>query len=390
MSAAGFCEYPVERWRHSWFDGIDLSRNELIHSLVDREIPLELPAPSAMVRFYPRHERYVAELSELLDLTANGFSVAPGSDAALRAVCLYYAQISEGLGTVLCQYPNYPAVEQTAIKLGLRVHQVSIDPERWGDQVADLMTAAVTHSNAMIYVSVPNGPLGGALTESQIDLLAAVSVERKHLLVVDSCYQAFNGDLIAHLRRPRENTVVVQSLSKSHGLAGARVAIVSCLPALLNRIDLGHLEHAVSNVSLAMAVQRVRHTAFFEKVWAEISTERSYARAAMRKAGLTPVWSGGNFLSVATPSPVNAEKIAEEMLSAGYRVKVLGEFPGLGKYFRFTIAEQQVNHDFIAQLDAAVSLLRSDGRWIDEHDSMPSGGRLRALGSQGEPHSDRS
>lgn len=352
---SGNSKYSVNNWRHTWFNGTDLSRNELLHSSARESFSPNSDSMDDMLQFYPRHETLVSEVSQQLDLKIGTVALTPGSDAALRAICLYYAKATGGRGTVLLQDPNYPAVEQTATKLGLHLDRIRIRPDQLEDHESELISAASTCRNAMIYVSVPNGPLGGALSAAQLDTLADISADQNHLLVIDSCYQAFNGDLRDHLQKSRRNTIVVQSLSKSHGLAGARVAILRCESALLDQLDVGHLEHAVSTFSLANAAGRLRQTSTFEAIWSEISSERSYAHDLLAASGLNPIPSGGNFLSVATPTRTTAKRLHDELLCSGYKVKLFSEVAGLENFIRFTIAERELNRSFLGHLRAAVS-----------------------------------
>src|ERR1019366_3154170 len=93
-------------------------------------------------------------------------------------------------------------------------------------QLTELVEAATGGRDTLIAVSTPNGPGGGIAPPELLDRLGEESERNGHLLVLDGCYQSFAGPHDALLPRVGERTLVVHSLSKSHGLAGARVGLV--------------------------------------------------------------------------------------------------------------------------------------------------------------------
>lgn len=287
--------------------------------------------------------------------------LTPGSDSALRLISRYYATRTAGSGSLLLQYPNYPAWEESAQSLGLRLRRVPLEPTAAGHPgpaartgYEALAAAARSCSGALIAVSVPNGPVGGCLTARQLDELTAVARERGHLLVIDACYQVFHGPLTAQTARAGGPVLVVQSLSKSHGLAGARIAVLCGEPELLRRLEPAPLEQAVAGPSLLAARIALDHHDVLQTIWSEIRQVRTAAAARLRAWGLAPRDSGGNFLTTWVGDAEAAAATTRALSDAGYRIRDLTPLTGPGGHIRFTVADTATTTAFLAALRTAL------------------------------------
>ena len=126
-----------------------------------------------------------------------------------------------------------------------------------------------------------------------LDSLTELAHQREHLLVIDSCYQAFDGPLDSHTKRAGPRTIVVQTLSKSHGLAGARVSLIFATPDRLGQLEAWPIEQMVAGPSLMAARVAIGHHERFRAIWSEIGDVRVEVAATLRGWGLDPLPSGG-------------------------------------------------------------------------------------------------
>ncbi|MFC4856084.1 aminotransferase class I/II-fold pyridoxal phosphate-dependent enzyme [Actinophytocola glycyrrhizae] len=328
---------------------LNLSSNELHHPWIEPLLAaaVALLDPATLAR-YPVTAGHIATLSGHFGLPEDGMMLTPGSDSAIRLVIAHHAARPDA-GELLLQYPNYPAWEHAAAQRGITVRRIGGDAAVQADR---LCAAARGCRNALIAVSVPNGPCGWSLPGDRIDELAAIAADQDHLLVVDSCYQAFAGDLTAQLRRAGGPVLVVQSLSKSHGLAGARIGLLTGEPALVAELARGQLEQTVSGPTVGIAVALLAHTARLREIWADIAGVRDRTAAALADTGFTTLPSDGNFLAVDVGSPVLARALVDGMSRRGYRLRDLSDVGGLAGHVRFTICDA-------ATTAAALAALRS-------------------------------
>lgn len=352
----------VHSGRRQQDDRINLSSNELISSRVadvHRVVLCDL-VPESLVR-YPVTASRAVRVAEYLGLPPHEMALTPGSDSALRLICRHHAR--RGGAKVLLQDPNYIAVAQAAAALGLTVERVTAPRANPAAQGAALVELAARTTGALIAVSVPNGLSGGSIDASCLRELADLAHEREHLLIIDSCYQAFAGPLDAHFARRGDAVFVVQSMSKSHGLAGARVAVTAASAAAIAALGTAPLEHAVSDLALRALLNAIDHHDEFVSIWAEVRRSRERAIERTRAAGWEVLESDANFVTTAAPHGLSSARLVEELSRAGYRVKDLGDLAGLANFIRFTVGDTTTTNTFLdVLLNVADELRHEPGR----------------------------
>lgn len=330
---------------------INLRSNELIHPEATRVLQ------RILARLEPEHLRRYPALAEDMEALAGYFGrpvsdcvVTPGSDAAIRLVCESFAR--RGGRVVLLQAPNYDAWEQAARLRGLEVQAFEAPDACVEPQLTALVAAAERTRGAIIAVSTPNGPVGGVASPEQLDRLAAAAEHGGHWLVLDGCYQAFAGPHDALVPRATARTLVLHSFSKSHGLAGARVALVFGARERLEELDAWPTEQMVGGASMVAARVAIEHHAALSRAWAEIRDVRADAAARLRALGGTPLPSGGNFLTVRVGTASDAARIMQRVAEVGYSIRDLSPLAGLQGCIRFTIGDAATTRVFLEQLGA--------------------------------------
>ena len=332
---------------------VNLSSNELIHPATRGILKSALAEidPATVIR-YPVTANAIGAIADLLGLPHSEILITPGSDLAIRAVCWDYQMNHAGSGQLILQYPNYEAWEVAARATGLPVRRIEFGDDGPDGQSERFVSAAGESHGSLLAVSVPNGPGGWVITEDHLSELIRIAGERSHLLVIDSCYQAFNGSLAGRLESRGPNVLVIQTLSKSHGLAGARVAFVCGDGARLDGLGAANLEETVSGPSLQLAAYLLQSSGVFEQIWGDIRTIREGATAGLRTGGLEPLPSGGNFVTVKVGTVDDAAEVVDRLSRAGYRIKNLGS-AGMGGYIRFTVGDQRVTAEVVAAVSGA-------------------------------------
>jgi len=317
---------------------INLSSNELIHP----DLPAMVEAafqrlhPSSFST-YPRYDEDTAEIAGMLHLNVQEFILVPGTDSAIRMLGRFAARRRNRISRIILQTPNYYAWEQVARDWSVPLQQVT-----WTDieaQGAELIAAASASSEAMIAFSLPNAPIGGCLTEAEVDRLIELARTRGHLVVIDCCYQAFNGPLRAHLLRCQTHVLVLQSLSKSHGLAGFRIGVLCGDPAIIAKLARDRIEHSVSAPAMKMAQAMLQQETRFARIWQDIRAVRTRTSRALAGLKFTPIRSGGNFITFRTQSSDEAAMLSAGMSDAGFRIKSFQRRTPFDTCLRLTVAD---------------------------------------------------
>jgi histidinol-phosphate aminotransferase len=121
---------------------------------------------------------------------------------------------------------------------GAQVREVPLLPADFSLDVNGVI-AACDASTRIVFLCSPNNPTGNAMDPANVEAVI-VALAGKALVVVDEAYVEFSGDpsLTRSLAR-FPNLVVLRTLSKAFGLAGARVGSLIASPeivALLSKV----------------------------------------------------------------------------------------------------------------------------------------------------------
>ncbi len=184
----------------------------------------------------------------------------------------------------------------------------------------DGVLAACDASTKIVFLCSPNNPTGNAMDRAAIERLV-VALSGKALVVVDEAYIEFSGGAsLTPSLTGSPNLVVLRTLSKAYGLAGARVgsliadpAIVALLAKVIPPYSIPQLTIEAVLATLADAQLAIQH----ERV-AQIRVERERLRAALATSPrVTKIWpSVANFLLVDFAD-------AEDVLASARAAKLL-------------------------------------------------------------------
>ncbi len=288
-------------------------------------------------------------------------SVLPtrGSDDAIdvlvRAFCL------AGRDAVAISSPTFGMYQVAARVQGAGVVDVPLvqSPESpFGLDVEGLSEAVSTGADSMpvklVFVCSPNNPTGNRQATGALDALLE-RVGSRAIVVVDEAYQEFSGGSGLSRRAADGELLVLRTLSKAYGMAGARVGALVGPPetvALLRALLPPYLlpspcVEAALRMTTPAALVEARARA------ADIVARRgSLARALARMPGVLEVYpSEGNFVLVRFG---DAEAAVDSCSRAGILVRDFSRQPGLAGCVRITVGSESENERVIAALTEAV------------------------------------
>jgi histidinol-phosphate aminotransferase len=209
--------------------------------------------------------------------------------------------------------------------------------------------AACDANTKIVFLCSPNNPTGNAMAPEAVGKLL-LALSDKALVVVDEAYIEFSGDesLTTQLAR-HPNLVVLRTLSKAYGLAGARVGsliaapeIVALLAKVIPPYSIPQLTIEAVLATLAGPQLTVQH----ERV-AAVRLERERLRAALATCGpVQKIWpSVANFLLVDFAAP-------DAVLDAARTAKLLiRDMRGVSpRSLRITVGTPEQNDRLIRSL----------------------------------------
>ena len=336
----------LQPYQHaSWEPGlVRLHANELPwRSLAD--------ASEAGLNRYPEPHplALAARLAELYQIGAESVLACRGSDEAIDLLTRCYAQ--HGRDAVLIAPPTFGMYALCARVQGADVIEVPL--QRAAGYALDLpaLLAALTPTVKLVYLCSPNNPTGNLIERAQILELAGALVGRA-LLIVDEAYVEFSGapSLSTELAA-QPGLVLLRTLSKAHGLAGARCGAVLAHPEIIGLLRRVIQPYAVTQLSIEAVFRALepRPLAEARTRAATVSAERERIAAALAsRASVLRVWpSATNFLLVEFGDPGAA---LERCHAAGLLVRDLRRAPTLGQALRISVGTPEQNERLLASL----------------------------------------
>ncbi|MBA4136860.1 MAG: histidinol-phosphate transaminase [Opitutus sp.] len=219
---------------HVW---LDANENPTTPSA---SLPSEALAKEGALNRYPEPQpaELVARLASLYGVTPDRVLVTRGSDEGidllLRAFC------RAGQDAILTTPPTYGMYAVAAGIQGARTLTAPLVRERNFAVDSDRVIAAALAAPKpgaggvkLVFLCSPNNPTGQSLDRDAV-LRVVEALSGRAVIVVDEAYAEFSSapSLVAELGA-QANLVVLRTLSKAFGLAGARVGVTLAAPELI-------------------------------------------------------------------------------------------------------------------------------------------------------------
>lgn len=208
----------------------------------------------------------------------------------------------------------------------------------------DNILAAVTPQTRIVFLCNPGNPTGTLIPNADILRLRA-ALPRGVLLVADQAYAEFSDaredpaeifDLAG-----RGDTVVMRTLSKAYGLAGARAGWGCFPPAIAAEVRKLLNPNNISIPSQAMAAAAMRDQAHMRDVVVKTSAIRDRFAEAARALGLTVPQSHTNFVLLRFASAEEAARADAVLRAEGLLMRGMGGY-GLAGCLRATICGEDI------------------------------------------------
>ena len=283
------------------------------------------------LRLYPdpNAERLKQAAADFHGITAPQVFVGNGSDEVLAHVFQALLKHTEPLLFPDITYSFYPSycklygIEHVAVPLGANF-EIRIDDYR--------------HANGGIIFPNPNAPTGCLITLAEIERLLAVNTES--VVVIDEAYVAFAAGAASAipLIDRYANLLVVQTLSKSHSLAGLRVGFAfgqSHLIEALERVKNSFNSYPLDRLALVGAVAACEDRAYFEQTRQAVMASRAALAGQLRNLGFEVLPSAANFIFARHPGQ-DAARLAAALRERSVIVRHFRQ-PRIEQFLRITI-----------------------------------------------------
>jgi histidinol-phosphate aminotransferase len=251
----------------------------------------------------PQPAGLVVQLAALYGVAPAQLLVTRGSDEGIDLLLRTFCRA--GQDAILITPPTYGMYVVAAGIQGARTIAVPLVREKNFALDATALLQAVTPEVKIVFLCSPNNPTGGLLERSAV-LALVRALARRAVVVLDEAYVDFSGQpgLAAEVTAS-PNLIVLRTLSKAHGLAGARVGATIADPAVIAVLQKVIAPYPVPTPVLqaALAALSPEGLADARKSVAQLVAERTRLAAELPKLAVVKhLWpSDANFLLVEVP-----------------------------------------------------------------------------------------
>lgn len=209
----------------------------------------------------------------------------------------------------------------------------------------------------MIVIANPNAPTGISLSGEEIEKLLRADPQR--VVLVDEAYVDFGGESCVPLIHRYKNLLVVQTMSKSRQLAGARLGYAlgsATLIEAMNRVKYSFNPYNVNRMTMAAGIAAVEDEAYFKKCCHTIMENRRWTTAELEKLGFSVLLSKANFV-FAKSYKISGGELYQKLKERGILVRWFPE-ERIFDYLRITIGTKEQMETLIFEISR---ILQSEG-----------------------------
>lgn len=269
--------------------------------------------------------------------------IVPGAGADELILLAGRAFLDRG-DVAVATTPTYPLYEIATLQVGAVLQSIPSTPPFFEFPADEVIRAA--RDADLVWICAPSNPIGNEVPDEAVDAAIAAT---DGLVVVDAAYAEFSsGEWSTRVDR-HHNLIVLRTLSKAFGIAGARVGYGMAHPELVAGIDGVRPPGSISSPSVALGIAALETPQRMHAMVDDIMSARTKLSASLATLGLRVLPSETNFV-LCEVGPT-ASTIAEQLMAVGL---VARRFPAngpLANYLRFTVRSAAAHSRLLSALE---------------------------------------
>lgn len=290
----------------------------------------------------PQPNALIGRLAALYNIAPDSLLVCRGSDEAIDLLVRGFCR--PGKDAILVTPPTFGMYAIAGYIQGAEVRTVPLIAEAGFALDTEAVVKRASRDVKLVFFCSPNNPTGNLLSDTAI-LQVADALSGRAIVVVDEAYIEFASreSLTKEVAR-RPQLAVLRTLSKAHGLAGARLGTLIADPELITLLrkivtPFG-LPHLV--VETAIELLTPAHITMMNARIVQVRAERLRLQGALAelRAVRRVLESEANFLLARFQDPEAALRLAR---SAGLLVRDVRKYLRLSDALRITIGAPEEN-----------------------------------------------
>ena len=318
---------------------LDSNENYVISKQFQNDI-LSSARKNFDVREYPLGgvERLIQSISKFTKMPSSMIGIGNGSDQILDLILSNFASKQT---KVLTSNPTFGFFEERC-----KLYSIPLIAIPFSDDMKLNVDEFVKQSkNAdILYLDSPNNPTGFQFPKNELQKLVK---SFKGVVIIDEAYGEFGEYSLTKMVKTNKNLIVVQTLSKSFGLAGLRlgyfIANRKFTEAFMNVLQ---YPYPLSTITIESGILALEKSDTVKSILDEVKTERKRIIETLQKYDAFEVFdSKANF--VLFDAHGGYKRIYSALVEQGISIRKLGKIGNHDGCLRVTIGTKEMNSKFL-------------------------------------------
>ena len=318
---------------------LDSNENYVITKQFQNDI-ISFARKNSDIREYPLGgvERLINTISKFTKIHSSMIGIGNGSDQILD---LILSNFGSKQITVLTSKPTFGFFEERCKLYGIPLIAIPFS----NDMKLDIKDFIKQSKNAnILYLDSPNNPTGFQFSKNELQKLVK---SFDGLVIIDEAYGEFGEYSLSSMVKTQENLIVVQTLSKSFGLAGLRLGYFIANKKFTSTfMNVLQYPYPVSTITIESGIQALEKSNIMKDAIDTIKIERKRIIETLRKYDAFEIFdSKANF--VLFDAYGSYKRVYSALAEQGISIRKLGKIGNHKGCLRVTIGTKEMNSKFL-------------------------------------------
>ena len=318
---------------------LDSNENYVIPKQFQSDI-ISAAKKNSDVREYPLGgvERLIDTISKFVKMPSSMIGVGNGSDQILDLILSNFASKQT---KVLTSNPTFGFFEERCKLYSIPLIAIPFSD----DMKLDIKEFTKQSKNAdILYLDSPNNPTGFQFTKSELQKLVKSFTG---LVIIDEAYGEFSEYSLSSMVKTQNNLIVVQTLSKSFGLAGLRLGyFIASKKFTETFMNVLQYPYPVSTITIESGIHALEKSKLMTDTVDSIKIERKRIIETLQTFDAFEVFdSKANFVLFDAHGAY--KRIYSALAEQGISIRKLGKIGNHDGCLRVTIGTKEMNSKFL-------------------------------------------
>ncbi len=318
---------------------LDSNENYVIPKQFQSDI-ISAAKKNSDVREYPLGgvERLIDTISKFVKMPSSMIGVGNGSDQILDLILSNFASKQT---KVLTSNPTFGFFEERCKLYNIPLIAIPF----LDDMKLDIKEFTKQSKNAdILYLDSPNNPTGFQFTKSELQKLIKSFTG---LVIIDEAYGEFSEYSLSSMVKTQNNLIVVQTLSKSFGLAGLRLGyFIASKKFTETFMNVLQYPYPVSTITIESGISALEKSKLMKDTVSTIKIERKRIIETLQTFDAFEVFdSKANFVLFDAHGAY--KRIYFALAEQGISIRKLGKIGNHDGCLRVTIGTKEMNSKFL-------------------------------------------